>query len=114
MQELDGEIAQALEDMESADQIGDLFDTGQSADRLPAPLSDLQARREQLEEAKRKRDKLEAARTVGGTDPKKNPAQIPKTDADARILPNKEGRYAANYTPMAVTETAGGFIVGAD
>jgi hypothetical protein len=29
-------------------------------------------------------------------------------------LPNKEGGYAANYTPMAAAETANGFIVGAD
>lgn len=114
MQELDGEIAKALEEMESADEIDDLFDNGQSADRLPASLSDLQTRRDQLEEAKRKLDELEAARTASGTDPKKNPAQIPKTDTDARILPNKEGGYAANYTPMAVRETENGFIVGAD
>jgi len=114
MQELDGEIAQALADMESSDQIDDLFDNGQSADRLPVSLSDLQARRDQLEEAKRKLEELEAARTASGADPKKNPAQIPKTDTDARILPNKEGGYAPNYTPMVVTETVGGFIVGAD
>jgi hypothetical protein len=44
----------------------------------------------------------------------KNPAQIPTTDPDSRILPNKEGGYAANYTPMAATDTAGGFIVAAD
>src|SRR5690606_9266466 len=36
---------------------------------------------------------------------------LPKTDTDSRILPNKEGGYAANYTPMAVTETKGGLIV---
>lgn len=114
MQELDGEIAKALQDMESSDLVDDLFDNGQAADRLPASLSDLQTRREQLEEAKRKLDELEAERTARGVDPKKNPAQIPKTDTDARVLQNKEGGFAANYTPMAVTETENGFIVGAD
>ena len=36
-----------------------------------------------------------------GTDPQENPAHLPTTDADARILPNKEGGYAPNYTPLA-------------
>jgi hypothetical protein len=38
---------------------------------------------------------------------------MPKTDPDSRILPNKEGGYAANYTPMAITETGIGLIVDA-
>jgi transposase len=49
-----------------------------------------------------------AALCIDGT---RGPAQIPKTDPDSRILPNKEGGYAANFTPMAVTETTGGLIV---
>ena len=36
------------------------------------------------------------------------------SDPDSRILPSKEGGYAPNYTPMAVTETENGFIVGVD
>src|SRR6056297_3520196 len=44
----------------------------------------------------------------------KGPAQIPKTDTDSRILPNKEGGDAANYTPMVTTESAGGLIVVSD
>lgn len=39
---------------------------------------------------------------------------MPKADLDARILPNKEGGYAPNFTPTVVTETTGGFIVDAD
>ena len=36
--ELDGQIAKALQEMESADQMDELFDDGQAADQLPAPL----------------------------------------------------------------------------
>ena len=42
------------------------------------------------------------------------PAQIPKADTDSRILPNKEGGYGANFTPMIASECQGGFIVDAD
>ena len=37
---------------------------------------------------------MDAARKVSGTNPQKNPAQLPKTDLDSRVLPNKEGGYA--------------------
>jgi hypothetical protein len=57
---------------------------------------------------------MDKQRRRDGTDPEENPAQLPTTDLDSRILPNKEGGYAPNYTPMAVTETENGFIVGAD
>ena len=57
---------------------------------------------------------MEEQRKHDGIDPQKNPAQLPVTDPDSRILPNKEGGYAPNYTPMAVCETTHGFIVGAD
>ena len=54
------------------------------------------------------------SRTDCKTNGSKGPAQLPKTDTDSRILPNKEGGYAANYTPMATTETGCGLIVMAD
>lgn len=54
---------------------------------------------------------MDARRKAEGIDPKKNPAQLPKSDLDARILPNKEGGYAPNFTPLVVNEMANGFIV---
>jgi transposase len=112
--ELDGQIAKALQEMESADQMDELFDDGQAADQLPAPLGDLKTRQRQLRELLQQVEQMDSDRRANGIDPQKNPAQLPKTDTDARILPNKEGGYAANYTPMIVTETAHGFIVDAD
>ena len=112
--ELDGQITKTLSELESNDELDDLFDTGERSDQLPAELQEMQARRDQLDEVMQTLHEMEAARAKWGTDPNKNPAQLPKTDTDSRVLPNKEGGYAANYTPMAVTETENGFIVGAD
>ena len=42
-----------------------------------------------------------------GIDATKNPAQIPTSDPDSRVMPNKEG----DYTPCATTDGQCGFIV---
>lgn len=111
LKDLDAQIAQAFSELETADQLDDLFDDGQSADKLPSELSEMQARRAQLDAALQQLNKMNAERKANGIDPQKNPAQLPKTDGDSRILPNKTGGYAPNYTPMAVTECLSGFIV---
>jgi hypothetical protein len=100
--------------MEASDDVDELFDDDLPADRLPAPLQDLNLRRKKLDEHHETLKQMDADRKANGVDPQKNPAQLPKTDPDARILPNKEGGYAANYTPMATAETENGFIVDAD
>jgi hypothetical protein len=114
LEEVDRQIAQALEEMDASDRVDELFDDGEAADRLPGPLQELAARRKKLDEYFETLQQMNADRKANGIDPKKNPAQLPKTDPDARVLPNKEGGYAANYTPMATTETKNGFIVDAD
>lgn len=114
IESLDAELKGALDKMETADEADDLLDDGTSADKLPDSLADIQLRKEKLEEILAQLNAMDEHREANGIDAKKNPAQLPKTDPDARILPNKEGGYAANYTPVAVTETQHGFIVGAD
>lgn len=42
------------------------------------------------------------------------PARLPITDPDSRVLPNKEGGFAPNYTPLAVVDVASGLVVEAD
>lgn len=111
------ELASQLFDEESAkaqaeDELDDLFDDGQPSDKLPPKLADLQARRQQLEQLKEELAAQDKARRAKGRGQK--PAQLPRTDPDARILPNKKGGFAPNYTPLAVCETAHGFIVAAD
>ena len=62
-------------------------------------------------------DKARAAdelRRQQGVNPEKNPAQIPTTDPDSKVMPNKEGGYAPNYTPVATTDGENGFLVDVD
>lgn len=112
LEQLDGQIAEALKMLEANDSCDeDLLGEDISADRLPAALSDLQSRREQLTAHVETLKAMDEARRLNGS---KGPAQLPKTDLDSRILPNKEGGYAANYTPMLGVETGSGMIVWAD
>ena len=112
LEQLDEQIAAALENLEVADSLDeDLLGEDISADRLPQAVADLQQRRRQLAELQQTTREMDEVRKRNGS---KGPAQLPKTDPDSRILPNKEGGYAANFTPMATTETVHGFIVGCD
>jgi transposase len=113
--ELDSQIAAALDAFEDNDQAEqDLYGEDHAADRLPEGIRDLKTRREQLAKHLEQARSMDEVRKTNGTDPQKSPAQLPKTDPDSRILPNKEGGYAPNYTPMATTETQGGLIVHCD
>lgn len=40
--------------------------------------------------------------------------RVPVTDPDAQIVPNKDGGFAPNYTPVAAVDEATGLIVAAD
>lgn len=112
LEQLDTQITEALANLEVSDSINeDLIGQDISADRLPPALADLKSRREQLAAYRETTEAMDAGRKKNGT---KGPAQMPKTDPDSRILPNKEGGYAANYTPMATTETGMGLIVCAE
>ncbi|MEM6365204.1 MAG: transposase, partial [Planctomycetota bacterium] len=112
LEQLDAQIAEAFQGLEVHDAMDeDLLGEDISADRLPAALRDLKDRREQLEGLTQTAKEMDGVRKNNGS---KGPAQIPKTDTDARILPSKEGGYAANFTPMATTESAGGLIVHSD
>jgi transposase len=112
--ELDQQIATALGTLETNDSLDNLFEDGAEADQLPVELRDLKSRQAQLHSVLTQLREMEQQRKHDGINPQKNPAQLPVTDPDSRILPNKEGGYAPNYTPMAVCETEHGFIVGAD
>jgi transposase len=82
-----------------------------SPTRLPQPLADLHKRREQVRQALDRAKAADEVRRKQGVNPAKNPAQIATTDPDSRVMPNKEGGYAPNYTPVATTDGHRGFIV---
>jgi hypothetical protein len=81
---------------------------------LPPQLADAKQRREQLEKALERARAADKARKTDGIDPVKNPAQVPTSDPESRVMPNKEGGYAPNYTPTATTDSHRGFIVDAE
>ena len=99
---------------QAADEQTTLAGSDDSPTRLPPALAAIDERRRQVREALAKARAADAARKKDGVDPAKNPAQVPTTDPDSRVMPNKEGGYAPNYTPTAITDGHRGFIVDAD
>ena len=85
-----------------------------SPTRLPAELADVEQRREKVRQALARAKAADEARRKQQVNPEKNPAQVPMTDMDSRVMPNKEGGYAPNYTPTATTDGTSGFIVDCD
>lgn len=84
---------------------------GDSPTRLPAELADLKQRREKVRDALKEAKSNDEMRRQNGL---KNPGQIPTNDRDSRVMPNKEGGFAPNYTPTATTDGHWGFIIDCD
>jgi len=78
-----------------------------SQPELPGKLQDPDRRRAEIQAAL---DALDETKAAGGTVPKR----VPITDLESRVMPNKDGGHAPNYTPTALVDIASGLIVGAD
>ena len=111
--ELEAQFGQALEEAERTDAAEDEQFGLLSPPALPPELADAKARQQRLQEALEQLKAADAARRREGID-RRNPAQLPSTDSDSTILPNKEGGYAPNYTPTAAVDTHRDFIVDAE
>jgi transposase len=111
LQALDGLFEHLLRRLEEVD----AEDLG-SSDRtgLPDELAQVEQRRQRVKEALEQARAADEARQRQGIDPRKNPSQVPTTDPDSRVMPNKEGGYAPNYTPIATTDGDRGFIIDCD
>jgi hypothetical protein len=79
---------------------------------LPAKLAGKQKRLEELKRAMESLKQMEAERGNRKDLCQKGP-QIPLADTDSRVLPNKEGGYAPNYTPVLAVDTQAGMVVDA-
>ncbi len=101
------EIEQFLQQAELHDDSEDLFGEA-DGEQLPEHLRTLQQRKAQLEEILETCLEGDAAKKRKG---KKGPSQVPATDTDSRVLPNKEGGFAPNYTPVVGVEGELGLIV---
>ena len=78
---------------------------------LPEGLKSLEERRQKLAELAEIARARDEERRQAGTDPKRSPAQVPTTDPQSKVMPNKEGGFAPNYTPTALTDGKCGIIV---
>lgn len=106
-EELDRKIAEheqqaATEDARDAERFAH-----EGTAQLPEELQDLRNRRARVQAALAELQALEAA---GATIPKR----IPLTDPESRVMPNKEGGCAPNYTPVATVDEASGILLAVD
>jgi transposase len=106
------------------DQLAAKFDEylqqAEAADTLEEELFELRSMPElpvELRDQKRRLDKLDALLSDldrAAAEGRAVPKRVPVTDLDARVMPNKDGGHAPNYTPLATVDIESGFIVGTD
>jgi transposase len=112
LKELDGLFNRMMAEADQADaQSQEGLFPGEAVNHLPAELATLERRRQKLQEILQTLQAQDEARRKEGKNPQKNPAQLPQADTDAKVMPNKEGGYAANYTPTVATDVSSDFIV---
>lgn len=105
LNELERELAEKFAAFQQQAESEEALAAGDAA--LPDELQDLRRRQEQIRGALAELRRLEAA----GEEP---PKRIPLTDPESRITPNKEGGFAANYTPTAGVDADSGLILTGD
>lgn len=87
--ELSQEFERRLQESDREDERDDeRLGTDATGPPLTPELADLHERRKRLEQAKAAVEKLDRERQRGGKNPDRNPAQIPITDSDSRVMPN--------------------------
>lgn len=111
LEHIEGQIESFLREAELEDTADDLFEGEVNGEKLPEQLANLRLRQQQLQSIRDTCQTADAERKKHGINPEKNPFQLPVTDQDSRILPNKEGGYAPNYTPVVGVESELGLIV---
>jgi transposase len=111
---LDQQVEAALAAAAQKDQAEDQWYGAETLPaKLPRSLHDMKRRQEQLRQAMKNLAALEADRAARGERKdlsSKGPA-VPLADPQSRVLPNKEGGYAPNYTAIAAVDSAYGIIV---
>jgi transposase len=111
LRELEAQIEKTLNEAEAADEAdANLWGEGQPRS-LPPELADAKKRQEKYRELLARLREADAARKKDGI---KTPAQLPKADTDSTVMPNKEGGYGPNYTPLAAPDDARNVILDCD
>lgn len=107
------EVTAQLDDLMSEMEQEDAAVQNQSKDDdddLPGRRKALEDRKKRLEDLRdeaERRDKLRAKHRM-------KPGQVPRNDLDSRVMENKEGGFAPNYTPTATTDGENRIIVHSD
>jgi len=105
------ELAAKFDDLQQQAEAEDARDEelfeSRATHELPADLRDKQTRLDKLNAVLADLQRAEAeGRAV--------PKRVPVTDLDSRVMPNKDGGHAPNYTPLATVDIASGLIVAVD
>jgi len=106
----DEQAALETDDFEGVEQQEDKRETLARLDKQIAQLQKQRAKYQKALGIAHKRD----ARAQKHDGKKAKPVRVPVTDPESHVLPNKEGGYAPNYTPVATVESQTGAIVHAD
>lgn len=107
---LDAQIEEAMKQAQEQDRAESALFGETSPVKLPRELKDLQRRQEKLKQAMKKIEQLEQDRAGRKDLSAKGPA-VPLTDPDSRVLPNKTGGHAPNYTSVLAVDSDSGMIV---
>ena len=109
--ELKKELAAKFAELEAKTHVADAQEEERLGDAsvhtLSDELADVERRQQQVDAALAEIARIEAA---GETVPKR----LPITDPESRVMPNKEGGFAPNFTPLATVDVDSGLIVSAD
>lgn len=110
IQNLDEQIEKWFTESEAINKNdGVLFEDTGGSTVLPRELSGLQHRRALLAQALEAAQKVDDVRQKRSDRPK-TPASVPIADPESQIMPNKDGGFAPNYTPVVAVDGKCGYI----
>ena len=105
------DLAEKFKELEGQSNAADRADEEQlgsdSAHAVSDELADVGQRKQRMAAALAELKRIEEA----GED---EPKRLPLTDPDSRVMPNKDGGFAPNYTPTATVDVDSGMVVSAD
>jgi transposase len=106
---LDAQIEAAMKQADEQDRADNALLGETSPVKLPQELKNLQRRQELLKAAMKRLEELEKARE-GRKDLSPRGPAVPLADPDSRVLPNKTGGHAPNYTAVLAIDSDSGLI----
>jgi transposase len=113
MAALDAQIERAMKEAEEQDRSENTLLGETSPAKLPQELKQLRQRQDKLKRAMQRLEELEGDR-AGRKDLSPRGPAVPLADPQSRVLPNKTGGHAPNYTTVLAVDCNSGMIVDDD